>query len=393
MTSNVDRRTEVALLLTVQLTGGREEAAEPLSPTEWSSLVSWLAERGQQPEGLIGRESTLMLAEMRDPNLAVDRIERLLDRGASLGLSIEKWGRAGLWIMAQTGAAYPDRLKELLGASAPPVLFGCGDQTLLTSESIAIVGSRSTAAEHLAIAAEAARRVSQQRLSVVTGAAPGVDQEAIRGGLKGGGAVIGVLSAGLLRAATSKEYRQGLIDQTLTLVSPFSPEAKSQAGHVTARNRIIYALSVATIVVFAESGPGGTSTGLRECLQSGWAPVWISSSTEAGSLADDLLEAGARWLPDEFQIENLRSPSGESPSAGETAAEPVDETLDSLYESFVRHLRQQLEDEPRTSQEIGVALDLGRGQLRIWLKQAQEDGHVEKLTRPVRYRLLAKRLL
>ena len=59
-----------------------------------------------------------------------------------LGLALEKWQRAGLWVMTRSDEDYPFRLKSRLKYDAPPVLFGCGNRQLLDRGGIAVVGSR-----------------------------------------------------------------------------------------------------------------------------------------------------------------------------------------------------------------------------------------------------------
>ncbi|MEN1216012.1 DNA-processing protein DprA, partial [Pseudomonas aeruginosa] len=77
-----------------------------------------------------------------DPRISQERILGLLARGHSLALAVDKWQRAGLWILTRGDADYPVRLKNRLRTDAPPVLFGCGNKALLQAEGMAIVGSR-----------------------------------------------------------------------------------------------------------------------------------------------------------------------------------------------------------------------------------------------------------
>ena len=66
-------------------------------------------------------------------------------------LAVDKWQRAGLWILTRGDADYPVRLKNRLRTDAPPVLFGCGNKALLQAEGMAIVGSRDAPTEICAI--------------------------------------------------------------------------------------------------------------------------------------------------------------------------------------------------------------------------------------------------
>ncbi len=48
-----------------------------------------------------------------DPRISQERILGLLARGHSLALAVDKWQRAGLWILTCGDADYPVRLKTI----------------------------------------------------------------------------------------------------------------------------------------------------------------------------------------------------------------------------------------------------------------------------------------
>jgi hypothetical protein len=63
--------------------------------------------------------------------------------------------------------------------------------------------------------------------------------------------------------------------KNLVLVSPFNPEAGFDVGNAMARNKYIYCLSDAAIVVATSKGSGGTWSGATENLKRNWAPLWV----------------------------------------------------------------------------------------------------------------------
>src|SRR5262249_4569703 len=141
-----------------------------------------------------------------------------------MALALEKWQRAGLWVMTRSDPDYPSRLKKRLKLETPPLLFGCGDRRLLDLGGIAVVGSRKTTQDDLSYTSRLGGAVALQGFSVISGGARGVDEAAMLGALEKEGTVIGVLADSLLRAATSARYRKGLMSKNLALISPFSPE-------------------------------------------------------------------------------------------------------------------------------------------------------------------------
>jgi len=287
-------QTQAILLLTVAFTKPAAGDPQPLTPAEWGRFAAWLKDQEKSPELLLtSGDPMAFLQGWSDPAVTPERIRHLLGRSGAMGLALEKWQRAGLWVMTRSDADYPGRLKKRLRFEAPPVLFGCGDRGLLNRAGIAVLGSRAANEEEVGEASLLGAEIAAQGFSVVSGGARGVDEAAMLGALERGGTAAGVLADSLLRAATSAKYRKGLMGKTLVLVSPFSPEAAFEAGYAMARNKYIYCLADAAVVVAA-----GKENGAIENLKHGWVPLWVKghSGQDSGNAA--LVEQGARWLPE-----------------------------------------------------------------------------------------------
>ena len=291
-------QTQAILLLTVWFTKPVPGAPEPLTPAEWGRFASWLKNQAKSPELLLTSDDpAACLQGWSDRSVTPERIRHLLGRSGAMGLSLEKWQRAGLWVMTRSDADYPSRLKKRLKREAPPVLFGCGDRGLLDRGGIALVGSRAAGEEELGHASRLAAEIASQGFSVVSGGTRGVEETAMLSALERGGAATGVLADSLLRAATSARYRRGLMGKNLALVSPFNPEAGFDADNAMARNKYIYCLADAGVVVTASRETGGTWNGAIESLQHGWVPLWVQKHADPKSGNAALVQQGARWLP------------------------------------------------------------------------------------------------
>ena len=112
-------QAQAVVLLTAYLAKPAKGEARPLSPTEWGRFASWLKNQALQPEALLSEEPAKLLADWPDQTVSVRRIEALLGRSGALGLALEKWERAGLWVMTRSDADYPDRFKRRLRAQSP----------------------------------------------------------------------------------------------------------------------------------------------------------------------------------------------------------------------------------------------------------------------------------
>jgi predicted Rossmann fold nucleotide-binding protein DprA/Smf involved in DNA uptake len=303
-------QAQAVVLLTAHLAKAAKGEARPLSPTEWGRFALWLKDRGLQPEALLSDEPAKLLGGWLDKTVTTDRIAALLGRGAALGLALDKWERVGLWVMTRSDPDYPERLKRRLKSHSPPVLFGCGNRIPLGNGGLAVVGSRDAGEPELAFAAMLGAEAASQGKSIVSGGARGIDEAAMLGALKHEGTTVGVLADGLLRAATSAKYRQYLMAKDLVLISPFNPEAGFEVGNAMARNRYIYCLADAAVVVSSSLNKGGSWTGAIENLQEGWVPLWVKASPHPASGNAELARRGARCLPDgKVDVAALMSPA------------------------------------------------------------------------------------
>ncbi|WP_206171879.1 DNA-processing protein DprA [Thiorhodococcus mannitoliphagus] len=397
------------------------------------------------PEQLLSGRLTDMLGAWQDKTVTIDRISALLDRGSALALTMEKWLRAGLWVMTRSDPDYPKRLKHYLRGDSPAVFFGCGNKILLNGGGLAVVGSRNVKEADLDYTRKVGALAASAGVSIVSGGARGVDETAMLGALEAEGTAVGILSDSLLRVCSSAKYRRYLLDNNLVLISPFNPEAGFKVGNAMQRNKYIYCLSDAALAVHSGK-TGGTWNGAQEDLRYRWVPLWVkrTDDPEAGNL--ELIAAGGREAPsniDEVEISNffeekadqstadqpLSSSNGPSakkppavprPEAGadpgtetqaewrqnQTAAEieqqapqhevdaSVPEALDlssvTFYELFLVKTKEICGTRPRTTDDLVEALAVNKTQLNDWLKQAVEDGELTKLVKPVRYEVSLK---
>ena len=429
---SISEQSQAVLLLTAWFTKPGKGEPKPLTPKEWGRFALWLKDRGMAPEALLrGNDLDAALFGWSDKAVDVARIRALLERAGALGIALEKWQRAGLWVMTRSDPDYPARLKRRLKTDAPPVLFGSGNRQLLNQGGIAVVGSRDASEEDLAFTTDLGGKVALQGRSVVSGGARGVDEASMLGALGQDGTVIGVLADSLLRASSSAKYRRALMDKNLVLVSPFNPEAGFDVGNAMARNKYIYALSDAAVIVSATEGKGGTWSGAVEALKHAWVPLWVKSHPDPQSGNAVLVGIGARWLENGAAIDSLvprevqqpdalpsssatdgRAATVEPPAeqqapqrivepletwpteeAAPEAADviPTNETTTpivaptSLYDHFLTKLTEETVRGPITAESLQDKLELNKSQLADWLKRGIADGRVEKLNKPVRY--------
>lgn len=279
--------TRVILLLCGHFGGEKHEAYKPLANKEYGELAKWLNARQLRPSDLmtdLGREALSGVLEVR---LESKRVEFLLGRGTAMALALERWARGGLWVISRGDAEFPKRLKRQLKHSAPPLLYGAGDKSLLEKGGLAIIGSRDVSESALTYTRTIAERCANEGIAVVSGGARGVDAAAMQGATEAGGYCIGVLPSDLLKTTLNRQNRMGLQEGRLVLVSPFYPEAGFGRGaNAMARNRYIYTLADQALVIDSALKNGGTWTGAVENLKQGWVPLYVRVPGEgAGNAA------------------------------------------------------------------------------------------------------------
>ena len=290
-------QAESVVLLTAMLGGRGSDSPKPLTNGEWAAFAQVLQGRGMTPADLLEPEGLRRLGDWQHGKVTTERLRRLLDRGPAVAWCLERWERAGLWLMVRSDADYPRQLKRHLEWKCPPLLFGCGNRGLLAKPALAVVGARNAAQEDLKFAASLGQQAAANGHSVVSGGAKGVDEAAMLASLEAEGTAVGVLAGGLQRAATSRKWRSALERGDLALISPFGPSAGFSPGAAMGRNRYIYCLASIAVVVASAHGSGGTWRGAVENLRHGWVPLWVHRSEVGGSGNTALVAQGAHWLP------------------------------------------------------------------------------------------------
>ncbi len=193
---------------------------------------------------------------------------------------------------------YPSGLDDL--RDAPAELFVLGDAAALSLPAVAIVGARGASTYGLALAERLARDLAAMGVVIVSGLARGIDAAAHKGALAAGGRTLAVLPCGIDRVVPPEH---AALAQSITaagaLVSEFEHGAPFGRGAFVRRNRLIAALSQATVVVEAAEGSGALSTAkvARKLARPLLAcPGDVDRPGSMGTLA--LLRAGARIAAD-----------------------------------------------------------------------------------------------
>jgi DNA processing protein len=258
-------------------------------------------------------------------------------------------------VLRRADSSFPPLLREL---HDPPrqLYFRGGPAAVLHEPAVAIVGARSCSSYGAQVARTLARELSAAGVVVVSGLARGIDGEAHRGALEGGGKTVAVLGCGIDRDYPQRHAElASRIEASGAIVSEYPPGTEPAPWRFPARNRIVAGLSLATVVVEARSRSGALITADfaldlgREVFA---VPGEITAGLAAGS--NDLLRQGAAPLlaaKDILDVLGLEPKPRALPEISTAAKEIL-----GLLADEAREADGLTRASGRTSAEVGAAL-------------------------------------
>lgn len=246
-------------------------------------------------------------------------------RAATLGLrQVEGLARRhGLRFVVPEDPEWPEQLAVLDTCEpvqrlrgAPVGLWVAGARHLGESllRSVSVVGSRASTAYGDRVASDWAAELASGGTTVLSGGAYGIDAAAHRGALAEDGCTVAVLANGLDELYPRAHVGLlGSVRETGVLVSEYPPGEHPTRLRFLARNRLVAALTQATVIVeaAARSGARNTATWAGVCGRPVAAvpgPVWSAQSYTPHRL---VREGEAVLVASVAQLLELVGPLGE----------------------------------------------------------------------------------
>jgi predicted Rossmann fold nucleotide-binding protein DprA/Smf involved in DNA uptake len=274
-------------LLTACLNSHLIDDPRPIGAALWRKVrdsVPSAANATQLLKALHPRLSAPDLAVVEARLTLIEEIQAHLDHLASDGISV----------VTEFDVEYPQRwLQRLKNEWAgkdkhPPLLFVAGAKALLNAETIGVVGSRHIDQTAASFARDVASAAVAHGKAIVSGGARGVDIIAMSRALEAGGSTVGFLADSMHKFLAQPHIQDFVDEGRVCLASTFDPRTGFQVANAMARNKYIYAHSLATVVVSSGVDTGGTWTGAIEALRLKLCPLLVR--------LDDTEPAGNRHL-------------------------------------------------------------------------------------------------
>jgi DNA processing protein len=285
------------------------------------------------------------------------------------------------WPAWQLLCLAPPGDRGLRGAGKPLGLWTRGSVPVasLFDRAVSVVGARAATGYGEHIAVELAFALVEAGMTVVSGAAYGIDGAAHRGAIGAGGPTVAVLGCGIDLAYPAGH--SGLIDGIASaglLVSEYPPGTTPARHRFLVRNRLIAALSSATVVVEAgvRSGARNTATTAAALGKTVMAvPGPITSPMSVG--CHDLLRTGGAVVAGSIpEILEAVGPVGANLDPGRKDRR---RSTDGLGEQALRVHDALRRDESSDAEQVAVEAGLPLDRVRTLLPELEITGHVLRL--------------
>jgi DNA processing protein len=216
----------------------------------------------------------------------LERVDRAIDAASSVGARL----------ITVLDDDYPANLRMIY--NLPPFLFVRGRLRRDDAKAVAVVGTRNASDEGLRRATKLASLLAEQKVTVLSGLARGVDTAAHKATLEAGGRTVAVIGTGILRTypAENAELVERIIEQG-AIVSQFWPDQAPTRYTFPRRNVVTSGMSQGTVVIEA-TNTSGAKMQARLALEHGKQVFLISTLVTDQLWARKYLERGAIEVAD-----------------------------------------------------------------------------------------------
>lgn len=232
-------------------------------------------------------------------------INKLKDKRKSLDphAYVDSIRKSGIKWLTVFDDSYPKLLKQIY--DPPLVLFFKGDLLPQDEKAISIVGSRKMSGYGRVVTEQFTKGLTATGFTIVSGLARGVDSQAHKTAIDGGGRTLAVLGGGLnsIFPPENTKLANYIAKGFGAVISEFPPDYPHLPGNFPARNRIISGLSLGVVVTEAAEDSGSLITA-RLALEQGRevfaVPGPITSLLSKGPI--NLIKEGARVVTEPHEI-------------------------------------------------------------------------------------------
>ncbi|MDY5213573.1 DNA-processing protein DprA [Intestinibacter sp.] len=427
-----------AILLLCSHIGIKDSSVKPLTTSKWNDIANKINKSDIKRPGNIfkfNEEDIKKQLELSQEEL--NNFMKLLSRSLEFSVDLERLNSKGIHIVTRASKEYPIKLKRKLKSMAPPILYYCGELSLINKDGIGIVGSRKIKEEHVVFTKDLVDKAISENLVIFSGGAKGIDDTSEKEAFLQGGAYVSFLSDSLESKIKKKEIRERLSSGRVLLITSSNPNAGFNIGLAMNRNKYIYASSSATFVIASDYKKGGTWAGATENMnvKHSWTRTFVKQDVKSKGI-QELIKIGAIPIDDLNNL-NLRDTISKNKikekeptekqfiesveqiglrdliknnkdtddldRMNQVSSKDLNTNLNNeqdkeiiqqdnnnekinfdLYDVIIDTMLKALEKE-HNIEELSEKLNVNKTQVGIWVKRSISEGKVKQLKRPVRY--------
>lgn len=419
-----------AILLLCSHIGLKDETLKPLTLKSWNELASAILKSNvKRPGNLFALSKEEMYKELNIPKADIENILKLLSRSLELGVDLDRLYSKGINVVTRASSLYPRKLKKVLKDLAPPVLFYCGNISLLDKDGIGVVGSRKVEEAHIEFTKKLVQQAVSENLIIYSGGAKGIDDISQKEAFLRGGSYVSFLADSLEKKIKNKEVRENIESGRVLLITSSKPDAGFQVGLAMNRNKYIYASSKATFVIASDYNKGGTWNGAIQNIRHNWTKTFVKQDSKSKGI-QELIKLGANPIEkiegvnllslidsskniktyneenfEQIGIDTLIQLNNQNDLNKEDKYENTEIEYNTeegdyklkntlvqekevinfdLYYHVIDIILEVLKEE-KNLDELSEILNVKKSQLSEWINRGMDSNKIKKLSKPVRY--------
>ena len=419
-----------AILLLCSHVGLKDETLKPLTLKDWNELASAILKSNvKRPGNLFALSEEEMYKELNIPKADIENILKLLSRSLELGVDLDRLYSKGINVVTRASSLYPRKLKKVLKDLAPPVLFYCGNISLLDKDGIGVVGSRKVEEDHIEFTKKLVQQAMSENLIIYSGGAKGIDDISQKEAFLRGGSYVSFLADSLEKKIKNKEVRENIESGRVLLITSSKPDAGFQVGLAMNRNKYIYASSKATFVIASDYNKGGTWNGAIQNIRHNWTKTFVKQDSKSKGI-QELIKLGANPIEkiegvnllslidsskniktyneenfEQIGIDTLIQLNNQNDLNKEDKYENTEIEYNTeegdyklkntlvqekevinfdLYYHVIDIILEVLKEE-KNLDELSEILNVKKSQLSEWINRGMDSNKIKKLSKPVRY--------
>lgn len=237
---NISPSTQSVLMLRYLFS--TQDTAAVLSDDQWAAFVSEINATEVEFDRLLSIEAGSVIDAMPHQGFDAAQVQMLLKRGVALAIASEQWIGVGVWVLGPHDDLYPKSVCESLGFENAPVLFGYGNIDLLDGKATSVHLGNNELTRSVQMCEHIGALLAVHGQAVIVNVDRTQAVSVLNGVMNREGCGVGLGVGDLIEKGSSLVYRDGVMNNSLTLLSLTPPNCRCLV-RVDVVEQVIAALS------------------------------------------------------------------------------------------------------------------------------------------------------